>query len=66
VLLPGAVVLGVDSLDGPAFRDLHVDDVCVPLDPATVEERLHRAGFQDVEVVVENNVRFVARTPATP
>ena len=30
VLRPGGVLAGVDSLDSPEFRQMHVDDVCVP------------------------------------
>jgi SAM-dependent methyltransferase len=48
VLRPGGVLAGVDSLDGEAFRALHVDDICVPLDPATIGDRLRRAGFKHV------------------
>ncbi len=50
VLQPGAVFAGVDSHDSPAFRDLHVDDICVPLVPAELAERLTRAGFSEVNV----------------
>jgi ubiquinone/menaquinone biosynthesis C-methylase UbiE len=50
VLRPGAVLAGVDSLDSPDFRALHVDDICVPLDPATLAGRLERAGFSEVRV----------------
>jgi ubiquinone/menaquinone biosynthesis C-methylase UbiE len=50
VLRPGCVFAGVDSHDTPDFRKLHVDDICVPLDPATLEERLKAAGFADVRV----------------
>jgi SAM-dependent methyltransferase len=49
VLGPGGTFVGVDSLDGADFRALHIDDVCVPVDPATVGERLARAGFGHVE-----------------
>jgi SAM-dependent methyltransferase len=48
VLAPGGMFVGVDSLDSPEFRALHVDDICVPVDPATVEARLRRAGFSSV------------------
>jgi ubiquinone/menaquinone biosynthesis C-methylase UbiE len=59
VLRPGGVFAGTDSLDGPEFRDLHVDDICVPIDPETVGDRLRRAGFERVEVVTnEYAVRF--------
>ncbi|MEX2247738.1 MAG: methyltransferase domain-containing protein [Dehalococcoidia bacterium] len=50
VLRPGGVLAGVDSHDSPAFRALHLDDICVPLDPASLEERLTRAGFKQVKV----------------
>lgn len=62
VLRPGGVFAGVDSHDTPAFRDLHVDDICVPLVPAELEARLLRAGFSDV--TVDDNpyvVQFWAR-----
>jgi len=50
VLRPGGVLAGLDSLDSEQFREMHVDDVCVPLDPATLADRLSRAGFSDVRV----------------
>lgn len=50
VLRPGGVLAGVDSHDSEPFRAMHVDDICVPLDPATLEERLTRAGFAQVKV----------------
>ncbi|MGH2584111.1 MAG: class I SAM-dependent methyltransferase [Dehalococcoidia bacterium] len=64
VLRPGGVLVGVDSLDSPAFRKLHEGDVCVPVDPLTFAERLRRAGFSDVNLVVWSiGTRFIARTP---
>jgi ubiquinone/menaquinone biosynthesis C-methylase UbiE len=50
VVKPGGVVMGSDSLDSPEFRSFHVDDICTPVDPATLGERLTRAGFTDVRV----------------
>jgi SAM-dependent methyltransferase len=52
VLRPGGVLVGVDSLDSAEFRDLHVDDICNPIDPATLPDRLAGAGFHDVVVEV--------------
>jgi ubiquinone/menaquinone biosynthesis C-methylase UbiE len=52
VLQPGGVLAGVDSKDSPEFRGMHVDDICVPLDPERLPERLKRAGFSDVNVDV--------------
>ena len=50
ILRPGATFVGVDSRDGEDFRALHVDDICVPLDPGTLDRRLHEAGFASVNV----------------
>ena len=47
VLRPGGVFVGVDSLDSDDFRKLHVDDICVPVPPETVAERLRAAGFAE-------------------
>lgn len=61
VLRPGGVFAGTDSLDGKEFRELHVGDVCVPIDPSTLADRLRSAGFD--EAFVETNdygVRFRA------
>ena len=59
VLRSGGVFAGTDSLDGPDFRDLHVDDICTPIDPETVGDRLRLAGFERVEIVTnEYAVRF--------
>jgi SAM-dependent methyltransferase len=52
VLRPGGVLAGVDSLDSPEFRELHVGDICVPIDPARLPDRLVAAGFTDVRVEV--------------
>ena len=52
VLRPGGVLAGVDSKDTPEFRGMHVDDICVPLDPATLPDRLKSAGFAEVDVDV--------------
>lgn len=46
----GGVVARSDSLRGPGFRDLHIDDVRGPLGPATPEQRLLRAGFASADV----------------
>jgi ubiquinone/menaquinone biosynthesis C-methylase UbiE len=50
VLSPGCVFAGVDSLDTPEFRALHVDDICVPLVPDDLAARLERSGFAQVRV----------------
>jgi SAM-dependent methyltransferase len=66
VLRPGGVLVGVDSLDRPPWRDLHRGDVCVPVDPTTFPDRLRRAGFVDVDVqLADTRFRFAARTAPT-
>jgi ubiquinone/menaquinone biosynthesis C-methylase UbiE len=50
VLRRGGVFAGVDSHDTPDFRKLHVDDICVPLIPGELADRLTRAGFSDAKV----------------
>jgi ubiquinone/menaquinone biosynthesis C-methylase UbiE len=61
VLRPGGVFAGTDTLDSEEFRELHIGDVCVPIDPATLADRLLSAGFD--EAIVDSNeygVRFRA------
>jgi SAM-dependent methyltransferase len=53
VLRPGGLLIGVDSIDGPEWRELHIGDTCVPVDPDTLAGRLQQAGFVDVEVEVQ-------------
>jgi SAM-dependent methyltransferase len=67
VLRPGGVLAGNDSLDSPDFRELHVDDICVPVDPATFAGRLTAAGFAKVDVLQnEYGVRFRAWKASRP
>jgi SAM-dependent methyltransferase len=70
VLRPGGLLIGVDSIDGPEWRELHTGDTCVPVDPDTLAERLERAGFVQVEVELQHTspeparrFRFSARAP---
>jgi SAM-dependent methyltransferase len=65
VLRPGGVLAGIDSVDSEEFRALHEGDVCVPVPPDELADRLRRAGFAEAEVEVnEFAVRFRARTAA--
>jgi SAM-dependent methyltransferase len=66
VLRPGGVFAGTDSRDGEDFRELHTDDVCVPIDPVGFDHRLFQAGFAQVLVETdEYGVHFRATTPNT-
>jgi SAM-dependent methyltransferase len=65
VLQPGGLLVGVDSVDSSPWRKLHEGDVCVPVPPETLLDRLRAAGYADVEVEVsEHRFRFAARRPA--
>ena len=63
VLRPGGVFIGTDSLDVEAIRKGHLDDIFVPIHPATFPGRLEAAGFIDISAVEhgEYNLRFHAR-----
>lgn len=63
VLRPGGVFVGSDSLDSDEFRALHVDDICVPVPPDGLAERLVRAGFTEVDV--HHNVPYSVRFRAS-
>jgi SAM-dependent methyltransferase len=47
VLRPGGTFAGSDSRRSLRFRLLHVGDTMVVVDPATLPDRLHDAGFAD-------------------
>jgi len=62
LLRPGGAFIGVDSVDSEGIRQAHVDDVFVPVDPATLPARLEALGFADVSVEVDAyQMRFSAR-----
>ncbi|HEV7662431.1 MAG TPA: class I SAM-dependent methyltransferase [Chloroflexota bacterium] len=70
VLRGRGLLVGVDSIDHPDWREIHVGDTCVPVDPTTFAARLERAGFIDVEVEVKalpdgppRRFRFAGRAP---
>jgi len=64
VLRPGGILLGSDGMDTPERRAAHEDDVFVPIDPASFEQRLTAAGFATVVVeTVKDRFRFLATKP---
>ena len=64
VLRPGGVLAGSDGLDTPARRELHHDDVFVPVDPGPLPARLEAAGFGRARIdVAGDRVRFTAVRP---
>jgi SAM-dependent methyltransferase len=61
VLRPGGVLAGSDGLDTPGRREVHDDDIFVPVDPGTLPARLAAAGFARPRVDVRGDrVRFTA------
>ncbi|MHC1559397.1 class I SAM-dependent methyltransferase [Actinomycetospora sp. C-140] len=62
VLRPGGTFAGSDSRRSLRFRLLHVGDTMVVVDPATMPDRLHGAGFGDATTDAgERSFRFRAR-----
>jgi ubiquinone/menaquinone biosynthesis C-methylase UbiE len=65
VLRPGGLLAGTDGVETPARRELHTDDDYLPIDPASMADRLAGAGFTRVTVEVEEDrFRFAATAPA--
>lgn len=65
LLRPGGTFVGTDATDTPALRDLHIDDVFVPIEAVSFRTRLERAGFTDVDIEDEDSrLRFRAKNPA--
>ena len=61
VLAPGGLLVGSDGLDTPARREIHEGDVFVPVDPGTLQSRLHAAGFARARVdIAGDRLRFAA------
>jgi SAM-dependent methyltransferase len=50
VLRPGGVFAGSDTAPGVLLQLAHIGDTMVPVDPATLSQRLETAGFDEVEV----------------
>ncbi len=65
VLRPGGLLLGTDSQVSLRFRLLHIGDTMNVVAPATLPDRLGRAGFEGVDVdhVPKQLVRFSAVKP---
>jgi SAM-dependent methyltransferase len=54
VLRPGGLLVGSDSVDTPARRELHEGDIFNPVDPEALPGRLRDAGFVDISLQREN------------
>jgi ubiquinone/menaquinone biosynthesis C-methylase UbiE len=49
VLRPGGVFAGTDTAPGVLLRLAHIGDTMVPVDPATLSQRLETAGFDELK-----------------
>jgi ubiquinone/menaquinone biosynthesis C-methylase UbiE len=69
VLRPGGLLVGSDSIDTSARRELHKGDIYNPVDPETIPERLREAGYVDISLegahkeLYEERFYFWARAP---
>jgi ubiquinone/menaquinone biosynthesis C-methylase UbiE len=67
VLRPGGIFAGTDAKSSLRLRLLHRFDTFQPLDPLTLSDRLAAAGFENVEVHLEQRgLRFLAAKPTMP
>jgi SAM-dependent methyltransferase len=63
VLKPGGTFLGSDSLPSNGLHHFHEGDDYNPIDPASLLVRLQAVGFTQLTIVVDDNLKFVARKP---
>jgi SAM-dependent methyltransferase len=63
VLKPGGVFLGSDSLASNGLHHFHEGDDYNPVDPASFLVRLQAVGFDQLTIVVDWDLKFVARKP---
>lgn len=63
VLKPGGFFLGSDSLASNDLHHFHEGDDYNPIDPASLLIRLQAVGFAQLTIVVDGNIKFVARRP---
>jgi SAM-dependent methyltransferase len=61
VLKPGGTFLGSDSLSSNGLHHFHAGDDYNPVDPASFLVRLQSVGFTQLTIVVDDNLKFVAR-----
>jgi SAM-dependent methyltransferase len=64
VLRPGGVLIGSDSLGSNDLHHFHADDTYNPVDPAGLLGRLQTLGFENLTIMVDGSLMFVAHRPA--
>ena len=62
-LRPGGVFIGADSLASNGLRDFHDGDTYNPVAPPFLLARLLAIGFTGTTMVVDDDLRFIARKP---
>jgi ubiquinone/menaquinone biosynthesis C-methylase UbiE len=63
VLRPGGAFVGSDSLASNNLHLFHAEDTYNPIDPASLLVRLQAAGFTSIVLIVDYDMRFVAKKP---
>jgi ubiquinone/menaquinone biosynthesis C-methylase UbiE len=63
VLRPGGVLVGSDSLASNGLHHFHADDTYNPVDPASLLYRLQTLGFDQITIIVDDSLKFVATKP---
>lgn len=63
VLVPGGVLVGSDSLASTGLHEFHEDDTYNPIDPSLLLAVLRSAGYEQITVVVGDELKFVAHKP---
>ena len=63
VLRQGGVLVGSDSLASNDLHHFHADDTYNPVDPASLLYRLQTLGFDQITIIVDDSLKFVATKP---
>ena len=64
VLRPGGVLICSDSLASNDLHHFHEGDTYNPVEPTSVLARLQTLGFENITVVVDGILKFIAHRPA--
>jgi ubiquinone/menaquinone biosynthesis C-methylase UbiE len=64
VLRPGGVLICSDSLASNDLHHFHEGDTYNPVEPTSVLARLQTLGFENITVVVDGMLQFIAHRPA--
>jgi ubiquinone/menaquinone biosynthesis C-methylase UbiE len=64
VLRPGGVLICSDSLASNDLHHFHEGDTYNPVEPTSVLARLQTLGFENITVVVDGMLKFIAHRPA--